>query len=82
MSFLKPPDRVLTVLSVEKEGPHSNCKERIPSGAKACLFYPANDDTEQCTSVDDSSALSVIRVYDEVGNMIETHKHKGEFKEP
>jgi hypothetical protein len=23
----------------------------------------------------------VIRVYDEVGNVIETHKHKGDFKE-
>jgi hypothetical protein len=24
---------------------------------------------------------SVIRVYDAVGNMIETHEHKGDFKE-
>jgi hypothetical protein len=24
----------------------------------------------------------VIRVYDESGNVIETHKHAGEFKEP
>jgi hypothetical protein len=24
---------------------------------------------------------AVIRVYDECGNMIETHEHKGEFKE-
>jgi hypothetical protein len=24
---------------------------------------------------------AVIRVYDEVGNVIETHKHKGDFKE-
>jgi hypothetical protein len=24
---------------------------------------------------------AVIRVYDEAGNVIETHKHKGEFKE-
>ena len=24
----------------------------------------------------------VIRVYDEAGNVIETHEHKGEFKEP
>jgi len=23
----------------------------------------------------------VIRVYDEVGNVIETHEHKGDFKE-
>jgi hypothetical protein len=25
---------------------------------------------------------AVIRVYDEVGNVIETHEHAGEFKEP
>ena len=24
---------------------------------------------------------AVIRVYDEAGNMIETHEHKGDFKE-
>ena len=25
---------------------------------------------------------AVIRVYDEAGNVIETHEHKGDFKEP
>ena len=25
---------------------------------------------------------AVIRVYDEAGNVIETHEHAGEFKEP
>ena len=25
---------------------------------------------------------AVIRVYDEAGNVIETHDHKGDFKEP
>jgi hypothetical protein len=25
---------------------------------------------------------AVIRVYDEVGNVIETHEHAGDFKEP
>jgi hypothetical protein len=28
------------------------------------------------------SQRAVIRVYDEVGNVIETHEHAGEFKEP
>jgi len=28
------------------------------------------------------SADAVIRVYDDVGNVIETHQHKGDFKEP
>jgi len=25
---------------------------------------------------------AVIRVYEEAGNMIQTHEHKGDFKEP
>jgi hypothetical protein len=25
---------------------------------------------------------AVIRVYDDTGNVIETHEHKGDFKEP
>ena len=25
---------------------------------------------------------AVIRVYDEAGNVIETHEHKGDFREP
>jgi hypothetical protein len=28
------------------------------------------------------SYQAVIHVYDEAGNMIETHKHTGDFKEP
>jgi len=28
------------------------------------------------------SAEAVIRVYDATGNVIETHEHKGDFKEP
>jgi hypothetical protein len=28
------------------------------------------------------SVDAVIRVYDAAGNVIETHEHKGEFKEP
>jgi len=30
---------------------------------------------------DSRSANAVIRVYDDAGNVIETHEHKGEFKE-
>jgi hypothetical protein len=33
----------------------------------------------RCTSADPADA--VIRVYDAAGNVIETHDHKGEFKE-
>jgi hypothetical protein len=28
------------------------------------------------------SHSAVIRVYDEAGNVMETHEHKGDFKEP
>jgi len=28
------------------------------------------------------SHRAVIRVYDEAGDLIETHEHKGDFKEP
>jgi hypothetical protein len=30
---------------------------------------------------DSRSADAVIRVYDEAGDVIETHQHKGDFKE-
>ena len=30
---------------------------------------------------DSRSADAVIRLYDEAGNVIETHEHKGDFKE-
>jgi len=26
--------------------------------------------------------MAVVRIYDAAGNVIETHEHKGEFKEP
>jgi len=29
-----------------------------------------------------SDCRAVIRVYDEAGNVIDTHEHTGEFKEP
>ena len=31
---------------------------------------------------DSRSANAVIRVYDATGNVIQTHEHKGDFKEP
>jgi len=31
---------------------------------------------------DASSHDAVIRVYDDASNLIETHEHKGDFKEP
>ena len=34
-----------------------------------------------CAMHDSRSHEAVIRVYDEAGNVIETHKHTGDFKE-
>ena len=34
------------------------------------------------TMHDSRSADAVIRVYDDAGNVMETHEHKGDFKEP
>jgi hypothetical protein len=32
-------------------------------------------------AVSNAIVYAVIRVYDEAGNVIQTHEHKGEFKE-
>jgi len=37
---------------------------------------------EAVTNKFSRSANAVIRVYDEAGNVIETHEHNGDFKEP
>jgi hypothetical protein len=40
-----------------------------PTRMQSAKFFSRSDD-------------AVIRVYDEAGNMIKTHEHAGEFKEP
>jgi hypothetical protein len=35
----------------------------------------------KCEGKDNRSHDAVIRVYDETGNVIETHEHKGDFRE-
>jgi len=35
-----------------------------------------------CAMHSSRSHDAVIRVYDDAGNVIETHQHKGDFKEP
>jgi len=36
----------------------------------------------QVSKVPSRSHDAVIRVYDAAGNVVETHEHKGDFKEP
>jgi hypothetical protein len=43
--------------------------DALPFGRLYAKFYSRSHD-------------AVIRVYDDAGNVIETHEHKGDFKEP
>jgi hypothetical protein len=50
-----------------------------------CLWYGepnAISDAIGYAQFNSRSHDAVIRVYDEAGNVIETHQHKGDFKEP
>ena len=52
--------------------------DALPFGS---LWYIKPDDGIDYAKVRSRSHDAVIRVYDEVGNVIETHEHKGDFKE-
>jgi len=45
------------------------------------LWYEKPDDAIGYAMHNSRSADAVIRVYDEAGNVIETHEHKGDFKD-
>ena len=45
------------------------------------LWYTEPDDTIGYAKHSSRSHDAVIRVYDDPGNGIETHEHKGDFKE-
>jgi len=46
------------------------------------LGYDTADDAIGYAMHFSRSADALIRVYDAAGNVIETHEHKGDFKEP
>jgi len=52
--------------------------DALPFGG---LWYTKPDDAVEYTRFFSSSHDAVIRVYDDAGNVIETHAHAGEFKE-
>jgi len=52
--------------------------DAVPFGR---LWYTKPDDAIGYAKFRSRSHRAVIRVYDEAGNMIETHEHAGEFKE-
>jgi hypothetical protein len=45
------------------------------------LWYDRTDDAIDYAKFSSRRNDAVIRVYDEAGNVIETHEHKGDFKE-
>jgi len=46
------------------------------------LWYGEAPDAVEYAKFYSRSRDAVIRVYDAAGNVIETHEHKGDFKEP
>jgi len=46
------------------------------------LWYVGAADAVDYAKFYSRSHDAVIRVYDDVGNVVETHEHAGEFKEP
>lgn len=53
--------------------------DALPFGA---LWYTKPGDAIDYAKFRSRSYHAVIRVYDDAGNVIETHKHKGDFKDP
>ena len=45
------------------------------------LWYVTADDAVEYAKFFSRAQDAVIRVYDDAGNVIETHEHKGDFKE-
>ena len=46
-----------------------------------CLWYTEVGNAADYVKFYSCSHDAVLRVYDEAGNLIETHEHKGDFKE-
>jgi hypothetical protein len=53
--------------------------DALPFGA---LWYETAPDAIDYAKFRSRSHNALIRIYDEAGNLIETHEHKGEFKQP
>jgi len=62
-----------------KASPPRSDFRRAPFGR---LWYETPDNAIGYAMHNSRSHDAVIRVYDAAGNVIETHEHKGDFKEP
>ena len=64
--------------TIQKIGSHHLVSSALPFGR---LWYDTPDDAIGYAMHSSRSHDVVIRVYDQAGNVIETHEHKGDFKE-
>ena len=77
---------------VRRENEHTNAQcgqnhsDNSPKDDSALpfgrLWYTKSDDAISYAELFSRSHDAVIRVYDAAGNVIETHEHTGDFKEP
>jgi hypothetical protein len=65
--------------------PTASCREsRFQFNKRSQLFIRVHNETSGVVSLcgcDPKLPPIVIRVYDDAGNVIETHEHTGDFKE-
>jgi len=76
-----PTVQVMRVYEVRPRKDHRGIdliSDALPSGR---LWYDTPDNAIGYAEHYSRSANVVIRVYDAAGNIIETHEHKGDFKE-
>ena len=70
----------VTCLSIAKQS-FESCS-RVPFGALWYAGANAASNVVDYAKFFSRSHDAVIRVYDEAGNVVETHERKGDFKEP
>lgn len=73
------PQHVYEVRHREDKRGFDVISDALPFGR---LWYTKPDDAIGYAKFRSRSHDAVIRVYDGAGNVIQTHKHKGDFKEP
>ena len=74
-----PPPHVCEVRPRKDKGGFDLISDALPFGR---LSYTAPDDAVDYAKFYSRSHDAVISVYDDGGNVIETHEHKVDFKEP
>jgi hypothetical protein len=60
---------------------HKRCQLFIRAHNETLSVATMHNEVNQAREFNRRSHDSVIRLYDDAGNVIETHQHKGEFKD-